>query len=123
MEIKGLKEAQAAMVNVVRELHGSTILEAMRTATLIVQRAAKINAPVDTGRLRASITPEVRRTGLQVLGVVGTNVVYGAKVEQPGRVRRSGRRPYLRPALTENKEKIIRLLDSAVGEIVRRSAT
>ena len=122
-EIKGLKETQRAMENIVKELHGSPILNAMRSATLIVQRAARINVPVDTGRLRASLMPEVRTAGTQVLGIVGTVVEYGAKIEQPGPVRASGRRPYLKPALIENQERIFKLLDNAVAMIISRNST
>lgn len=118
-EIRGLRETQREMERIVKELHGSRILNAMRSATLIVQRAARINVPVDTGRLRASITPEVRPAGMQVLGVVGTVVKYGAKVERAGPVRATGRRPYLKPALVENQDRIFKLLDNAVGAIVR----
>ena len=89
-EIRGLKAAQKAMTAIVRELNGTPILNAMRDATLIVLRSAKINVPVDTGRLNASITPEVKQAGTQVIGIVGTKVKYGAKIEQPGRVRRKG---------------------------------
>jgi len=123
MEIKGLKETQRAMEKIVKELHGSTMLNAMRTATLVVQRSAVTGVPVDTGRLKASITPEVRTAGAQVLGVVGSVVKYAAKVEQPGPVRAHGRRPYLKPALMENQDKIFKLLDNAVGMIIRSNST
>ena len=119
-EVRGLRATQKKMEQIARDLRGAPFLDAMRKATLIVQRAARINAPVDTGRLRASITPEVRTMGKKVYGVVGSNVEYAAKMEKPGNVRRSGRRPYLEPALTENKDKIIKLLDSAVGRIVEQ---
>ena len=122
-EIKGLRETQKAMENIVKELHGSSVLNAMRSATLWVERNARMNAPVDTGRLRASIWPEVKTAGNQVLGIVGTKVVYGAKMEQPGPVRRSGRRPYLKPALIENQERIFKLLDNAVAMIISRNST
>lgn len=48
---------------------------------LEIERAAKQNAPVDTGRLRASITTEVlERNGIPVVKV-GTNVEYARAVE------------------------------------------
>jgi hypothetical protein len=40
------------------DLHGEPMLQGMRNATLLVTRDAKRFAPVDTGRLRASITPD-----------------------------------------------------------------
>lgn len=117
-EIRGLKELQRKNEQIVRDLRGEPFLHAMRDATLIVQSAAKKNTPVDRGRLRASLMPEIRTLGRVVYGVVGTNVVYAPKIERPGPVRASGRRPYLKPALTENKDKIIRRLNRAVATIV-----
>lgn len=80
-EIKGLKEIQRNMEKAVKDLRGTPIVNAMRDATLMVTRDAKINAPVDTGRLRASITPEVSSAAEEVRGVVGSNVVYAPYVE------------------------------------------
>ena len=48
----------------------------MRQATTIVTRDARLNAPVDTGRLRASIIPSVRSSSFGTVGVVGSNVEY-----------------------------------------------
>jgi HK97 gp10 family phage protein len=80
-EIKGLKEVQAKMEQVVRDITGTPMLNAMRKATLIVMRDARKNAPVDRGRLRASITPEVVTQANVVQGIVGSNVVYAPFVE------------------------------------------
>lgn len=80
-EVRGLIETQRKMEQVVRDLHGAPMLDAMRSAVLLVDRDAKKGAPVDTGRLRASITPEVRTQGNDVLGVVGSNVEYAPFVE------------------------------------------
>jgi len=141
IEIRGLKETQANMERIVRDLRGEPYLNAMRRATLLVQRSAKIKAPVDTGRLRASITPEVRMQGNLVTGVVGSNVKYAPFVELGFRphfvpqqyigrwARRHGKgdtglfvggkaQPYLEPALKENEARIVRMLGDAVGQIV-----
>lgn len=122
-EIKGLRETQKAMENIVKELHGSKMLNAMRTATLTVLTTAVKGVPVDTGRLKASIWPEVKVAGTQLIGIVGSKVVYAAKVEKPGPVREHGRRPYLKPALTENQDKIFKLLDNAVAMIIQNNST
>lgn len=65
--------------------------------TIKVNNRAKQLCPVDTGRLRASISWRMERDGDQVVGVVGTNVEYAAYVELG--TRRMSARPYLRPAL------------------------
>ena len=117
-EIKGLKETQKRMERIVRDLAGGPFLDGMRKATLLVQGAARVNAPVDTGRLRASITPQVVAHSGTVQGIVGSNVEYAPKMELPGNVRRTGRRPYLEPALTENADKVYKILGDTVGRIV-----
>ena len=76
----------------------------MQKAVLIVERQAKKDCPVDTGRLRSSITSEV--SGDE--GKVGTNVEYAADVEL-GTTRRPAT-PYLFPALEKQKDRIKELL-------------
>lgn len=77
-------------------------------ACLLVEGDAKRMCPVDTGRLRASITHETEKSGDEVIGRVGTNVEYGVYVEY-GTSKMSAK-PYLRPSLEKNKGKIKRLL-------------
>lgn len=57
------------------------LVKAVQKGLLAVERDAKRNAPVDTGRLRSSITHDVSVKAGEVLGRVGTNVAYGAFVE------------------------------------------
>jgi len=146
IQVRGLIEAQAKLDQVVRDLRGEAMLSAMRESTLLVTRSAKKYAPVDTGRLRASITPEVRRSGVQILGVVGSNVQYAAAVELGSKphfppvaaletwARRKGLNPYLvaraisrrgtkprrylQRAFEDNRQRIINKIDGAVGRIV-----
>lgn len=80
----GLKKTDEDLKRIHRDLHTSPMESAMRQAVLVVERDAKKNAPVDTGRLRASITGEVRSEGLfssTVKGIVGSNVKYAPYVE------------------------------------------
>ena len=143
IEIQGLKETQAEMERIVAELQGPPFLNGMKRATLMVERDAKIKAPVDTGRLRASITPEVRRSGFRTQGVVGSIVKYAPFVELGtsgprfvpakyiGRWARrhgfkdtgiivSGRpQPFLQPAFTENAERIVGILGDTVKGIIK----
>lgn len=96
VEVRGLKELQAKTEQVIKDLSGEPMLDAMRQATMLVQRSGKINAPVDTGRLRASIMPEVRTEGNKVQGVVGSNVVYAPYMEFGTGVF-AGNSPYFPP--------------------------
>ena len=105
----------------------------MGQACAIVERAAKQKAPKDTGALRRSITSKVEEIDGTVTGVVYTPLEYapyvefgtGLFAEEEGRKdvpwnyqddegnwhSTSGQKPqpYLRPALKENRETIIRL--------------
>ena len=62
-------------------------------AALTLEENAKLNCPVDTGRLRASITTEVGNLEAEV----GTNVEYAPSVEF-GTSKQSAQ-PFMRPAL------------------------
>ena len=116
VEIKGLKEVQAKMEQMVRDTRGAPMVQAMKDATLLVEREAKIRAPVDTGRLRASITPSVTQNPLQ--GVVGSNVFY-APYQELGTGRLRPKR-YLQGALEANLEKIKALFEKVMGRIVNK---
>lgn len=146
VEIEGLIEVQRKMEQMVAELHGAPMLNAMRDATLLVQRDARKLCPVDTGRLRSSIVPEVRQQTGVVIGVVGSNVTYAAAMEFGTRphwppldalepwARRHGMsaflvaraiarrgikgRRYLRGALEQNAKRIHVLIERAVQMIV-----
>lgn len=108
--------------------------EALGQACALVERSAKEKAPKDTGALRGSITSEVQ--GLE--GVVFTPLEYAPYVEYgTGLFAENGGRqdvpwhykddkgewhttsgqhpqPFMRPALEENREGIIRMLKEAL---------
>lgn len=151
IEVKGLIETQRNLERAVADIHGEPMLDAMRDSTLMVQRDARILAPVDTGRLRASITPSVKSSGNNVIGVVGSNVEYAPFMELGVRAhwppiralevwsRRHGAnaflvaraiarrglkaRRYLQRAFSRNKDRIVSRFDKAIEEIVRRANT
>ena len=81
-------------------------------ACLMVVRDAKKLCPVDTGRLRGSITHEVKGT----TGKVGTNVEYARAVELGSEDPNFNRAPqsYLRPALHANEKKIVAMLKKII---------
>lgn len=99
--------------HLVRDVVDGLLHEVMLGAAIVAEREAKRLCPVDTGRLRGSITHEVTKDGAQVRAVVGTNVEYAAPVEYgthaagepdaPGKVSHSpggtAPRPFLRPGL------------------------
>ena len=56
--------------------------------------------PVDTGRLRASITHEVEGVGRGIQMVIGTNVEYAPYVED-GTTRQTAQ-PFIKPSISEH---------------------
>jgi len=116
-DVQGLEETKHKMEQVARDLHGRPMVDGMQKAVLIVVRGAKKNAPVDTGRLRASITGEVAPTGiygrgLGVQGIVGTNVSYAPTQEE--------RVHYLQRAFDDQRDAIVELIGEKVSGIVRK---
>jgi HK97 gp10 family phage protein len=75
----------------------SAMGKALTKRAISTVRHAKRMCPVDTGRLRSSITHEVGGDAEGMVARVGTNVEY-AKYLEYGTSRMSAR-PFLRPAL------------------------
>jgi phage gpG-like protein len=69
---------------------GDEVTKGMRQSALAVQRDSAMEAPVDTGRLRQSITTEIDRGVIPQWANIGPSVKYGKFVE-------FGRRPGSRP--------------------------
>lgn len=108
------------------------LLRAVEAAALLVQNAAKQRVPKRTRTLSRSITTEVTRQGDAVEARIGPSVAYGRFVEYGTGIHAEGGngrqtpwvfkgaggkfyttsgakpRPYMRPALDENREKAIR---------------
>jgi HK97 gp10 family phage protein len=108
-------------------------------ACAVVERDAKINAPKDTGALRRSITSTVEVENGDIVGTVFTPLEYapyveygtGLFAEDGGRTdvpwhyqddkgnwhTTSGQQPqpFMRPALNDNREKIVRLIKEGIS--------
>lgn len=83
--------------------------EAAEEIGLRIMADARRQAPVDTGRLRASIEQETRRvTDHAVKALIGSNVDY-APIQEV-------QQPYLRPAVEKNKDVILRIARDALEE-------
>lgn len=117
---------------------------AVHAGALLVQNSAKQKAPKRTSTLRRSITIEVGREGDQVIARIGPTVEYGVYMEfGTGRYAENGQgrktpwaykvggktfwtvgnkpRPYMRPALDENREKAMREIARVFGSLMARS--
>lgn len=111
-EFEGLTPEEVA--DRLRELDQEITREIEDIAEQIALRIvadAKRNAPVDTGRLRASINFDVGRADQYSVRIaVGSNVEYSIYQEVDN--------PYLRPAIDENRDTIRRLIEEAVETAV-----
>lgn len=114
------------------------IESAMKEACALVEREAKKKAPKQTGELKRSITSEVENTGQEIQGKVFTPLEYAPYVEYGTGLfaEKGGRKdvpwsyqddkgewhttsgqhpqPYMRPALNENREKILKYIEKGL---------
>lgn len=67
---------------------------AVNKAVMIVEGSAKAKVAVDKGILRGSITPEVKRSGKNIIGRVFTNIEYAPFVEFGTGAKGDGTYPY-----------------------------
>lgn len=126
IEFEGLEEILRELENI----DGENVEKGLKKACAIVERAAKQKAPKGNGELRRSITSKVEDKE----GIIFTPLEYapyveygtglfaekGGRTDVPWRYKddrgewhiTSGMspRPYMRPALNENREKIIEVI-------------
>lgn len=89
----------------------AALTRALEKVGLVAEGYAKRLCPVDTGRLRNSITHAME--GSEAV-VIGTNVEYGPYVELG--TSRQKAQPYLRPAAVDHVEEYRRIIE---GELRR----
>jgi len=87
---------QAALDQLFDSAQGPVGKELLRR-TVRVESGAKRLCPVDTGRLRSSITHALERDMRGLVGIIGTDVEYAPFVELG--TSRMDAKPFLRPAL------------------------
>jgi len=89
--------------------------KAVRDLVLLVEAEAKRLCPVDTGKLRASITPVIESWAA---GYVGTNTHYAPHVEYG--TRNMAAQPFLEPAFLEGKKQASKVFGRAVARAIAR---
>jgi HK97 gp10 family phage protein len=87
---------QAALRQLFQSADGPVGKDLARRAIRVEARAKQL-CPVDTGRLRSSITHELATQGGQLSARIGTDVDYGKHVELG--TARAAAQPFLRPGL------------------------
>lgn len=104
------------MADVKLEIHTDEVLNALDSQTEAVLTAwgmqaetyAKQLAPVDTGRLRNSLTYEVQQSDKAV--IIGSGVEYAPYVEQGTSKQKA--QPYLRPAIIDHRADYERIAEN-----------
>lgn len=114
MRFHGNTKVQRQLNNL-SEKHVDGLLRVLNKSVLVIEARAKKHVPVLTGRLRSSITTEVKKRGQGYRGNVGTNVKYAPFVEFG--TSKMPARPYLYPALKESKGDIQSFILSELGKI------
>ena len=90
----------------------SGLKDAIKECALAIESDAKRNCPVDTGRLRMSITSETSNIN-DFEASVGTNVEYATHVEYG--THKQSPKPYLRPAYNKNVAKLQTKINKVLG--------
>ena len=131
VKMEGIEDVIALLENAVDE---ETIKGNLEKACMLVERTAKQKAPKGNGELRRSITSRIDTDADELKGVVFTPLLYAPYVEfGTGLFAENGGRtdvpwcyqddegnwhstsgmkpqPFMRPALEENREQILRIL-------------
>ena len=135
IEVEGLEQFVAKLEDMVDP---AKLEKAMGKACALVEREAKKKAPKGHGDLRRSITSKVTTEGGEVIGTVFSPLEYAPYVEYgTGLFAETGGRkdvpwhyqddegewhstsgqhphPYMRPALNENREKILEIIEGGM---------
>ena len=121
-KIFGIPETIAA-IKAKEAAYQNKLETAVTSAAMIVENAAKANAPYLSGTLKRSIDHATVEKNMKVVAVaVGTDVDYARIHEFGGKTGRGHAvtikaRPYLRPALDENRDKVKNEIAGALREL------
>jgi HK97 gp10 family phage protein len=115
MTLKITLRGDKEIIQKIKELEKSAdkeLRKVVEKSSVHVERQAKRICPVDTGRLRSSITHEVKSQDNKHQGRIGTNVEYAPAVEFGTGKQKA--QPYLFPALKTSRDFMIGLLAAAI---------
>jgi len=114
MKITGLKELEKKLKKLSDVAQNEAKQEALYGGSVLVQGDATLRAAVDTGNLRASIDFEVGSDDADIFDTAdyAVHVEYGTS--------KMAAQPFLRPALHENKDNIIKIFSDTYKKYLRR---
>lgn len=107
-----IKFNQMASDRGVRDELNRRAVNGMIRVGLAAERYAKLLCPVDTGRLRNSITNIVDDDETVIRVYVGTNVEYGKYVEHG--TTKMDAQPLLKPALADHASDFMRIIQDSM---------
>lgn len=110
VEIRGGKELAKKFRNMGRQTQ-DRVDQILLKAGFMIERDAKNNTPVDTGRLRSSVSTRLVAANRKSVEV-GTNVKYARFVHDG--TSKVPARPFLTSAMEKNKIKILRLFKDVI---------
>lgn len=128
IEVKGVKELQSTFKHLDEELQ-KAVLEGLQDGGQIVIASAKGRVAVDTGNLRDHIEEQSSyiQNGTAKVDVGVKKVPYAARIEfgytgpdKLGRRFHQQPRPYLRNSLDENKERVVRAIETRIKYVLSR---
>lgn len=91
----------------------SQIAAGLEAVGMVAETYAKRDCPVDTGRLRNSITHAVMQENGETAAIIGTNVEYGPFVELGTSMRKA--KPFLGPAASGHGDEYRDIVKQAIG--------
>ena len=150
VDIKGLKELQAALNQLPREVQKRPLRAAVSAAAKVIQDEAKRRAPIDTGNLRKAIYRTRSRSGSGTgqetfLVAVKKGKAEYANTARNRRLNRVGKKyqtqgeayywrflefgtakmaakPFLRPAFENKKQMAVDVLKQKLGDAITKTA-
>lgn len=120
IEVKNTQEC-IKKIQAIKTKSKARLTKAVLAGSLVVREHAVEKCPYKTGNLRSSIHPDLLvDTETRVVMNIGTDVEYAVYVEKG--TSKMAPRPYLQPALDENKDEIVAEIRLALKHLIAQEA-
>lgn len=128
IQVKGLREVQAALRKVDSELPKALRRVNLAAAEIVAQEARR-RAPVKTGKLRKSIKAQGQQRGASVKGGTPSRVPYFGFIDFGGVTGRYGnaKRPFIKdgriiyPSVARRKQEALEFYERAVDDLIKKA--